>query len=138
MSARLQANSGSRRAPRRAKILLLGEPSLSSYFRRVLEKRGYECSLGEGARLDPREFDLILSASPIEDTDRLLTTLAGSRSGVFICQPNKERGFVWAPMILRGERCINAPALSPSDFIAYLDRMEANLNYAVRNTRDDR
>lgn len=135
MSTRLQENSGSRRAPRRAKILLLGEPSLSSYFRRVLEKRGYECSLGEGARLDPREFDLILSASPIEDTDRLLTALAGSRSGVFICQPNKERGFVWAPMMLQGERCINAPALSPSDFIAYLDRMEANLNYAVRNTK---
>lgn len=134
MNTRLQVKPGSRRTSRRAKILLLGEPSLSSYFRRVLEKRGYECSLGEGAKLDPREFDLILSALPMEGTDRLLTTLAGSRSGVFICQPSKERGFVWAPVMLQGERCINAPALSPSDFIAYLDRVEANLNYAVRNT----
>jgi hypothetical protein len=127
---RLQAEPRSGKGSHHARVLLLGEPSLSSYFRRVLEKRGCQCSLGDWTTFDPRQFDLIVSSSPIEDKEGLLLSLEGSGCTVFICQHGDGGEVLWVPIMVKGERGINADALSPNDFFGYLDRMESKLNRA--------
>ncbi len=124
-------NKGTNRA-RRARILLLGDPLLISYFRLVLEKLGCECSIakpnGDLATVDIGNFDLVVSAIPGEREEALLSSLAGRGCTVYACRQLDDGGYGWFPIMVDGETCIKAQVLNPTDFIAYINQIAASLS----------
>lgn len=113
-------------------ILLLGEHvDRPSYFSHWVEHRGYRCwfarSTQDGlALLDRHMFRLILSTQPIHLTDPMIAQVGGSDCSVFYSYP-VEDGCWWLPLVHRGQKCLGAPALRPSELVKALDEMVSEI-----------
>lgn len=99
----------------------------SSYLIQHLEQHGYRCAYASSiqesvAQFAAHSFDLILSASPLHETDGLSLLLNDDASSVFFCFPVEDSCW-WVPMTMRGETRLGAPAFRPSEFFGELDRM---------------
>jgi hypothetical protein len=109
-------------------VLLLGErESGLSYLRQQLENRGCSCwfarSTNEDLALFGRHcFQLIISTTPLNQANSLLTELGASACAVYYCYP-VEDGCWWLPVARHGQKCFGAPALRPSEFVAVPDEM---------------
>jgi hypothetical protein len=118
------------------RVLLIGESENgSSYLRGQLESRGCSCWFAQAteksvASFAPYSFHLILSTTPLHQFNRLLTELGGSNCTVFYSCP-VEDGCWWLPVVRRGQKCLGAPALRPSEFIRELDQMVKKIQIEV-------
>jgi hypothetical protein len=115
------------------RVLVLGDRSVGSYLLRGLERRGCHCSLAtsaEGAAelMRRSNFDLVVSTILFEQNDPLISQLSGSQCTVLYCHPVEG---TWLPIMSRGKRCIDAPALSPIGVIELVDSMAAGLSDAA-------
>jgi CheY-like chemotaxis protein len=117
------------------KVLLMGEDARgSSFLSRHLEQRGCQCwfatSTEEGLSLAARHaFHLVLSTSPMQQANPILSLLTGSDCSVFYCLPLEDSCW-WLPLVRNGQKCLGAPALRPSEFVGLLDEVlrEIDLN----------
>jgi hypothetical protein len=112
--------------PRGCRILVLGDPSVASYLRRGLERRGCLCLLAtshdEATDLATHnDFRLIISTIPVQSNHALLSQLRGSPCTVVAYQPSGGIS-CWLPVMLRGLKCDAAPALSATEMIDLVDR----------------
>jgi hypothetical protein len=109
-------------------VLLVGdsEEEFSSLLQ-PLEKRGCQCQfvpscLDAGGMVAQASFDLVLCSSQIKGFQTLLDAACRSSASLFRYFP-VEDGCWWVPVAVRGERCLDAPALRPSEFAKALDAM---------------
>lgn len=109
-------------------VLLVGESAKgSSFLSQQLERHGCHCwfarSIQEALSLvDLHEFHLVLSTSPLQQTNPILPLLRHSDCSVFYSLP-VEDGCWWLPLVRNGSKCLGAPALRPSEFIGLLDEI---------------
>jgi hypothetical protein len=114
--------------PRCQCVLLLGESARgSSYLLCHLEQLGCACAFATSSEeaitlIDRHAFYLILSTKPLHETERLVAALSGSDCTVFFSYP-VEGGCWWLPLVRRGQKCLGAPAVRPSEFVGLLDRL---------------
>ena len=92
-----------------------------------LEKRGGRCrfasSNAEAARLfSEQPFDLVLCSDRMAGIHILISSLIGSPASLF-CSDTGEASCWWLPAVLRGKRCLGAPALRSSEFVKVLDQL---------------
>jgi CheY-like chemotaxis protein len=110
------------------RVLVIGETDNgSSYLRGQLESRGCLCWFARSteesiALFGQHSFHLILSTTPMQQENPLLVELGDSNCTVFSSCP-VEDGCWWVPLVRRGQRCSNAPALRSSEFIIELNQM---------------
>jgi len=118
-------------APHSARTLVVGEPSLASYIRRGLERRGCNCSmvanLEDAANLAGQgKFDLIITISGREPDGRLLSKLKGSACTVISLQSTPS-ATCWLLIMNSGEACPKAVRMTPTEFCGSVDRVVAQL-----------
>jgi hypothetical protein len=110
----------------RAQVLLLSRSEeTASSLTKFLEERGCHCSVVSPARaLDLPEllsFDLILSATPLKQSDPLVLKLATAQCRVFY-QFGVEDGCWWVPLDGQHGKHLGAPAIPRGKFAAFLER----------------
>ena len=110
------------------RVLLLGEHAKgSSYLLRRLELLGCDCcfatsTLEAASAIGRRPFHLILSTNILHESDPLLLILGAPNCTVFYSLP-VEDGCWWLPLMRNGQKCLGRPALRPSEFVGFLDRV---------------
>jgi CheY-like chemotaxis protein len=114
----------------RIMVLLVGENICHSpRWVQWLHDRGCHCEFASSYRdacsvLSRAEFDVVLSEYQLPDRTAypLLDWLVGTPATLLFCA-RVEDGFSWLKMLVRGERCFNAPVLRANDLISALDQM---------------
>jgi hypothetical protein len=110
------------------RVLLVGESENgSAYLRGQLESRGCSCWFVQAtpesiAPLAADTFHLILNTTPVHELNPLLVALGGSNCTVFYSRPVEDACW-WLPVVRRGQKCLGAPALRPSEFMGELTQM---------------
>lgn len=110
------------------RVLLVGKSAKGcSLLLEHLENDGCECRMAtsspEAARLSAEHsFDLVLCTGPMEGINALIASLIGSPTTLFRCYPVEDNCW-WLSAVRRGEDCMSAPALRPSEFAVVLDRL---------------
>jgi hypothetical protein len=115
--------------PHRCRVLVFGEPSVGSYIRHRLERRGCLCSLAasieEALALARRhDFRLVISMVPLASDHPLVSQFSGSQCTILAYQPS-EGVSCWLPVINCGRKCPGVSALTPTEFIDLVDRILA-------------
>jgi hypothetical protein len=125
---------GSLRCPstsHRFRGLVFGDPSVGSYIRHELEKRGYNFSLATSRQdvadlINRNDFGLIVSTMPLKQDDPLLSKLSGSRCTVVSYQPADDG--CWLPVMSHGSKCFDASVLCGRAFIGLVNQVVNELN----------
>jgi hypothetical protein len=115
---------------RRIKVLLVGQPSGNSLELLLwLCIQGCLCYFATSSceareLISHTEFDLVLSQYQLPDGTAFCLSgwLEGSRAALFLSL-EANGGWLWLPILKRGESCIGAPMLGSSDFLVALEKV---------------
>jgi hypothetical protein len=107
-------------------VLLLGKSESSvSNLLEFLEQRGCHCSVVshlEAAQLpEVASFDLILSTTPLRQTEPLVLKLSGAPCAIFY-EFAVEDGCWWVPLDGETRKCLGRPALRSHEFAGFLEK----------------
>lgn len=110
-------------------VLVNKAPNCLSHVLRYLEIRdcryGVAGTYAEAAKLIRQKgCDLLVGPTPLPQG--IVASLAGPLAddhASFFCAQAVEAGCWWLPVYLRGELCLGAPALRPSEFAGLLDAL---------------
>jgi hypothetical protein len=119
------------------RVLLLDTTRKSFWHIQMqLENRGcscwFACSTAEGAKLlNEYSFDLVLSTIPLQRPNPLLAGADKSHTSIFFCH-RVEAGCWWLTLVLKGQKCVDAPAVRASEFAGLLDQMVKEIQVSRR------
>jgi hypothetical protein len=118
------------------KVLLLGESEVDwSSLALHLEDRGCDCWLAKSIEdahslLDRQKFQLVLTAKPLLQANRIIWRLQELNCNVFYRYPVGD-GCWWLPAMDHGKECLGATALRPRDFLTALDQIVREMETAA-------
>ena len=117
-------------------VLLISESERGCWqLARRVEERGcrwwFASTISEiRSLLDERPFHLVLSTRPVNQGSAIMELLQGSACNVFYSYPIED-SCLWLQAAHRGQACLKAPMLRPSEFASVLDEMVMELTLMI-------